>query len=164
MIKSKELEEKPLYSSWDYKKIPQNVNDLFGEPINMFCHTCENNQTFNCQQIVFNDINITNNLGRSISYAMGHSFNGGVLTLNYTCTHCHNFKRNFIIKMQEDGKMEKIGQYPPLDIIIPKEIKSLNKKDVEEIYQRGKISENLGYGIGAFAYYRRVVELCISKL
>ena len=166
MIKKEQLEKRPLYSIWNNGIIPNRVGDLNGESINMFCNKCQNNQTFNCKQIVFEDVNITDESPfTGISQVIEKEFaEGGILTLNYNCAHCNKFNRNFTLRIQKDGKIEKIGQYPPLDIEIPKEIKSLNKEEIEKIYQRGKISENLGYGIGAFAYYRRIVELCMDDL
>ncbi len=169
MIKKEQLENKPLYSEWGAEWTSNYVHhvDLAGESINMFCGECKNNQTFNYNNVVFNEANILEKIKSPQSGfdRISHKDEiDGILTLKYICTHCHKFLRNFILKIYNNGKIEKVGQHPPLDIIIPKEIKSLDKKDIEIIYQRGKISENQGYGIGAFAYYRRVVELCIDDL
>ena len=57
----------------------------------------------------------------------------------------------------------KVGQEPPWDISIdPTLAKALG--DRVGYYKKGLINESQGYGIGAFAYYRRVVEEIIDDL
>jgi len=164
MIQKDKLETKPLYSKWNTEWDQRNIEygDLNGDSINMHCKKCDCHQTFNCKDFIFNGQTLT-------GYTFSHVFKeakkvNGTLYLKYVCAHCDTFVRDFLLKIQGGDKIEKIGQYPPSDIDIPKEIKSLGKADIEEIYKKGRILENQGYGIGAFAYYRRIVELCIDDL
>jgi DNA-binding transcriptional ArsR family regulator len=57
----------------------------------------------------------------------------------------------------------KVGQYPAWDISIDKSISSVLGK-YKELFKKGLICESQGYGIGAYAYYRRIVELSIDEL
>jgi hypothetical protein len=51
----------------------------------------------------------------------------------------------------------KFGEWPPLGPILPKRLLKLVGSDVES-FKQGRRAEGQGMGIGAFAYYRRVVE------
>ncbi len=61
------------------------------------------------------------------------------------------------------SNVEKIGQYPPWDISIEKELKQVLGK-YEKYYKNGKICESQSYGIGAFSYYRRAIEEIIDYM
>jgi hypothetical protein len=57
----------------------------------------------------------------------------------------------------------KVGQYPPPDIRIPNDLQKRLGGYVG-FFRQARISEQHGFGIGAFAYYRRIVEDTIDKL
>lgn len=160
------LETKPLYSNWK-ETFPKEADDLNGDPINMLCGVCKSNQTFNCGEVIFNGESLfIKPRYKSAMHNAGWAGDriDGVLSLVYVCTKCHKAIRFFILKLKEDGTVMKIGQLPAPDCHIPKEISLLGDKEIEELYKKGKISENQSYGIGAFSYYRRIIELCIGKL
>ena len=57
-----------------------------------------------------------------------------------------------------NGVFFKVGQYPPLaERIVPELERRLEGEDLA-LYQKALRSRNFGYGIGAVAYLRRVVE------
>lgn len=77
---------------------------------------------------------------------------------------CNEFQRVFLIKVS--GKLDyfiKVGQYPEPDISIDKTL-SDRIGDHKKLFQKGLICEKQGYGIAAYAYYRRIVELIIEGL
>ncbi len=160
------LEEKPLYSRWK-ETFPEHKDDLNGDPINMFCDVCKSDQTFNCIEVIFNGENLSKKV-RYKSMMIPAGWTGdkidGVISFVYHCTKCHKAIRFFILKLEEDGTVMKIGQFPAASCNIPKEISSLEDKEIVELYKKGRISENQSYGIGAFSYYRRIIEYCIDKL
>lgn len=164
-IKKEFLEKQNLYSSINCK-LPDSSTDLDGENISLYCKNCRSTQTFVLTAPFFEGKNLYG-LPKSKGIVSGgtHYVENikGFLLLNYKCAHCNNEKAIYVIKLDKD-KCEKVGQYPPPDIFIPEEIKILNDPIVEELYKKGKISENFSYGIGAFAYYRRIVELKIDEL
>jgi hypothetical protein len=51
----------------------------------------------------------------------------------------------------------KFGEWPPLGPVLPKRLLKFLGDDAE-LFKRGNRAEGQGMGIGAFAYYRRVVE------
>jgi hypothetical protein len=84
--------------------------------------------------------------------------------LDYVCAGCHEFRRVFLIKISE--KLDyfiKVGQYPEPDISIDKKL-SDRLYGHKNLFQKGLICEKQGYGIAAYAYYRRIVELIIDGL
>jgi hypothetical protein len=55
-------------------------------------------------------------------------------------------------------KVQKIGQYPPLSINIPKALEKSLGEDSANLYKKALINRNEGYGLAAVTYIRRVVE------
>lgn len=143
------LEEYPLYRKFKIK-IPYNFDEMQRVNIKMYCERCKSKQTFSWD---YENRGYGNN-----------DTSGQVIMLRYRCAHCERNYRFFMIKI--DKKREyifKVGQFPPWDIGISKDLRSFLGK-VEKIYKNGKICESQGYGIGAFAYYRRVIEEVIMDL
>jgi hypothetical protein len=85
--------------------------------------------------------------------------------LNYECRNCGITKKLFAISLLFDesnstttsGRAIKLGEFPSFGPPIPSRVITLIGPD-REIFIRGRRAENQGLGIGAFAYYRRVVE------
>lgn len=86
---------------------------------------------------------------------------GSNLALDYKCCHCGKSTKTFAIRIiskeNDISTLIKLGEYPAFGPPTPRKLLDLlaNNKD---IYLKGRQSENQGLGIGAFAYYRRVVE------
>ena len=59
--------------------------------------------------------------------------------------------------------MEKIGQYPDWNIEMDKELEKMLGEHTK-YYKRGLICESQSYGIGAYAYFRRITEDVIDEL
>ena len=82
--------------------------------------------------------------------------------LAYSCRNCSSSNKLFavtisITEQSKNGKAIKLGEWPPFGPRIPtKMIKLLG--DDQEIFMKGRRAESQGMGIGAFSYYRRVVE------
>lgn len=82
--------------------------------------------------------------------------------VTYVCRHCNNsFKQYAIGCLVTDdsgsGKVHKYGEFPPFGERIPPGVLRLIQPDIV-FFRQGLRAENLGLGIGAFGYYRRVVE------
>ncbi len=58
---------------------------------------------------------------------------------------------------QGKGSGWKFGEFPPFGPQTPPGVLRLIQPD-HELYLQGRRAENSGFGIGAYAYYRRVVE------
>ena len=58
---------------------------------------------------------------------------------------------------ESHGECYKFGEYPPYGQPVPPKLITLIRPD-RDIFLKGRNCENQGFGIGAFTYYRRVVE------
>jgi hypothetical protein len=114
----------------------------------LHCETCDGVRTFRCndqfvatltEAVVFDD-------------------------LSYECQNCkegHRFRKRFslaFVGKGSKGPVQKIGEYPPYSPVISKKVFDLIGQDHYEMFMQGRRAELRGLGIGAFAYYRRIVE------
>ncbi|HEY4903211.1 MAG TPA: hypothetical protein VIH89_07050 [Candidatus Sulfotelmatobacter sp.] len=56
------------------------------------------------------------------------------------------------------AQVQKIGQFPPLSIDIPRSLEKNLGPEATNLYKRALIDRNEGHGLGAVTYIRRVVE------
>lgn len=82
--------------------------------------------------------------------------------VNYICSNCRSEKKVFSLAAQsheegQSGEIFKFGEFPAFGPpTSPKLIKLVGPD--REIFLKGRRCENQGLGIGAFIYYRRVIE------
>ena len=87
-----------------------------------------------------------------------------VLQITYVCAGCKENIVTFCIKVSPDLKsIMKVGQDPVWDISGDRSVERLLGKH-KSYLRKGMICESQGYGIAAFAYYRRITEEVIDKL
>lgn len=94
-------------------------------------------------------------------------------TILYTCKNCSHSQKIFTIKYKQlepekgaeviPGSIIKLGEYPPFGDSIPAKVITLVGKE-RNFFLRGRRCENQSLGIGAYAYYRRIVENQKDKL
>ena len=84
--------------------------------------------------------------------------------LEYVCRNCHQSTKHFAIwaMLVLDTKpsrviVSKLGEEPPFGPHTPARVISLIGPD-RDLFLKGRRAESQGLGVGAFAYYRRVVE------
>jgi hypothetical protein len=83
--------------------------------------------------------------------------------LIYYCRNCGGSTKTYALWLKQGasntagGLAYKIGEYPPFGPPTPARVITLIGPD-REFFLSGRRAENHGFGIGAFAYYRRVVE------
>lgn len=80
--------------------------------------------------------------------------------IKYICRNCHDtFKRFWLSFTLSDEKLciKKLGEYPPFGPHIPSKVFTLLRKS-SDLFVKGKRCESQNLGIGAFVYYRRVIE------
>ena len=97
--------------------------------------------------------------------------NNTMFYMSYRCANCQNTTKIFSIMAKLDDEYEdwldnekiytgecyKLGEYPVYGPPTPARLITLIGPD-RDIFLKGRRCENLGLGIGAFVYYRRVVE------
>lgn len=150
------LEQYQLYRRFatDPAGYPPNIVQLYKPNLHMYCERCDSEQT----------------LSLDPQYAYSGKFDpreqprGKTIAAFYKCTNCYEITRAFLIKIALDGTwMMKVGQYPQP---IPDVGSSLARHlgDNLDNYRRGLACEAESFGIGAFAYYRRVLEDVLQSL
>ncbi|NOQ25433.1 MAG: hypothetical protein GQ564_08725 [Bacteroidales bacterium] len=154
MITKEFIEEYSLFRKFK----PESINgrlDLWSKiPINMQCHVCQSEQTFNMTNEYYHDKYNEHNAAAA----------NRVLDLRFTCQSCKKFERRFFIYVNDSlDTLYKIGQYPEWEIRVDKNLEKTLSKHLKN-FRRGLVCESQGYGIGAFAYYRRIAEDIIDEL
>jgi hypothetical protein len=80
----------------------------------------------------------------------------------YFCGNCQNYNKTFALLVMVEGSegagsAYKYGEHPSFGVPVPNKVLRLFGEDREN-FIKGRQCENQGLGVGAFAYYRRVVE------
>lgn len=81
--------------------------------------------------------------------------------LQYTCKDCEKTTKTFCLlsaaERNSSGLVMKVGEYPEQHLDLPRSVNKLLGDDYS-LFTKGLKCERLGLGIGAFTYYRRVVD------
>ncbi|HEY7327882.1 MAG TPA: hypothetical protein VH592_09595 [Gemmataceae bacterium] len=86
--------------------------------------------------------------------------------LYYQCRRCQNPIKSFAIRILGHPNtllsvpfvdVSKLGEWPPFSFNTPPRVNSLIGPD-RELFFKGRRAECEGLGVGAFAYYRRIIE------
>ena len=132
--------------------IPEWVSDLAQPSIHLPCELCDSDQTF----VVVNNYDIEHFGNRRTSELL--------FRVVYKCAACQTFKREFFLKIDEPSEsIMKVGQFPSWEIAMDKNLAALLGEH-SDFYKKGLVCESQAYGIGAYAYYRRIVETIIDQL
>jgi hypothetical protein len=93
-----------------------------------------------------------------------------VQTYICTCFSCKQQQIFITLRVYPDSKSKtgwyalKVGQYPAVEITPEKEILNFLEEKDKSFYKKALMCLSQGYGIGAFAYFRRVLENQIKKI
>jgi hypothetical protein len=86
----------------------------------------------------------------------------------YTCRNCGRKVIHYWFFWADDGQNRatfiKVGQYPPLSIEPSKELAAALGPEDTALYKKALINGNYSFGIGALAYFRRVIENKVNML
>lgn len=84
--------------------------------------------------------------------------------LTFTCSNCRKAEKRFAVSIFANidsfpaGKCYKHGEMPPFGPVTPPRLLKLLDSSHRDLFMKGRRCEAQGLGIGAFVYYRRVVE------
>lgn len=148
------LEDYPLYR-WFETEVPVDTSRLETPAIRRYCPVCGSEQTFNVSERY--DLR-----GRQDwqLFEDNNDMAWGV----YVCASCFEFEQFFFLKVDsERGHVAKVGQEPPWDISVDPALRRFLGEATGR-YKKGLMCESQGYGIGAFSYYRRIVEDLVDDL
>jgi hypothetical protein len=104
---------------------------------------------------------------RFFEYFSGNTYlsNEWIFTfLHYRCRNCQKKTKTYAIAVRPtksnppSGRAEKFGENPRFGPHTPPRLFKLIGEEDRELFLQGRRAESRAMGIGAFAYYRRVVE------
>lgn len=147
------LETKPLYGKLRVA-LPDHLARIYPDGLILNCSTCKAERPFQNMRSGGSGVGLPSSPKRV----------SGTHYFRYACTGCK--QETFECWVYADFKEEwiqKVGQLPMWLPVIPKEIKTELGEDAE-LYQKALRNLNEGYGIGACAYLRRLLETYINPL
>jgi hypothetical protein len=146
MLTAEFFEKYPLYRKYKMQQLPDDIQKVKVPAIRSFCPVCQSENTFT---------GILSLVGPRQS---GPTIAGKVASAHYFCASCNHYSQFFQLYFDESlSFIIKTGQFPAWSVLVEKNLSTILGEH-EDIYRKGLICEGQGYGIGAYAYYRRVVE------
>ena len=150
------IEEYPLYTKFS-GEFPEYDYQLYPGIISLDCPVCKSS----CP---FHKPNYPRIIGMGSDHTVPPSPKSGIHSLEYKCTGC--LKETFLcwIEVETQHKLiRKVGQVPAWSKRPDRNLEKLLSTH-QDYYKKGLACESHGYGIGANAYYRRIVEAVIDEL
>ena len=86
-----------------------------------------------------------------------HESSGGLKFRRYVCQLCRKSAINYILAELTDNSYMKVGQSPRQSTRVPHGVEARLGASTD-FYRKALTSQSEGYGLGAVAYFRRVVE------
>ena len=152
------IETFPLYLSAVFPDM-DNICSLFYVPIRqieIFCPNCKKKQLFNRECYLGEE----ERLNRDIKY-------GNIFSLEFSCVeHICKCQKNYYIHVERKNDQivfTKCGEYPSLSPRVDQAILDVFPDDAD-LLRKAAICLNEGFGIGAYAYLRQVLESHIYLL
>jgi len=146
------LETYPLYRKLELA-IQPTLDRIPSPSINGICDHCNSLQTFR-------QTNKWYELTENSNYPSG----GQVVRAEYICHGCARFLWTFYLRFGDNcDSVTKVGQWPAWTITVDVGLAKLLGEHATS-YRKGLVCESQSYGIGAFAYYRRIGEQLIDRL
>jgi len=151
------LETCPPGSARSFKNAFTGSNPSDLPPLRLLCssESCDGYRTFRAEQGIL---------------GAGGDSQWVRLVLAYKCRSCEKEQKLYFLLSQPNYvnnhvpiEIRKIGEWPPFGAWVPSRLLKIVGPD-QELFLKGKRAEGQGLGIGAFGYYRRVVERQKSRL
>ena len=130
------------------------AGNLHGPPIRRWCPACDSFQTFRLDY-------------HQSCHEVGLVASTELLTLRYACAGCEGLPKECIfyveVSSEADVWIRKVGQLPPWNTTVDRKLaRALG--DHLPLFEKAMVCESQSYGVGAFAYYRRVVEDLMEEM
>jgi hypothetical protein len=167
------IEQKPLYFRLT-EGIPAKQSEIYPDKIEFYCSVCKTNRPFHkpgygkgkryVGQESGVDRDARDEAIRSVFSEVINSLFSGIYELKYDCSGC--FQEQFLcwIEVNTSEKwIRKVGQVPPWSKNPDSNLTKLISSH-RDYYRKGLACESHSYGIGAYSYYRRIVEEVIDDL
>ncbi len=148
------LESRPLYSKLRVR-LPDHLSQALPDALFLHCPVCNATTPFRD----------TRPSGGGAGLPPPPKRDSGVYHLYFKCTGCRKTEFSFWVEVnyEKEGWVRKVGQLPMWLPSIPKDVAEELGEDAE-LYQKALRNMAEGYGIGACAYFRRLLEKYINPL
>lgn len=180
------IETYPLYKAISIEIGEANPLKLDKLTYNSNCPLCESQQTFILQLCYDRNDGFGKKIERIakgdfksiMSFDSDRKYND-FQVYDGICQHCKNYKENYLLQTTSDKPepvsythgqipvnylLRKTGQYPPFSIEPNREIAKFITQEDNEYYKKALMNLSASYGIGAFAYFRRIAENQIKHI
>jgi hypothetical protein len=150
------LEEAPLYTWKEFKKTQLNLSSLWIREIDAFCDTCGHVRPFH-------DLR---SRGGGAGGGMPKPLSNGTSYFQFTCVTCRKERREFLVEQVLEEKtirLQKYGELPRKALEKDKALQKFFSND-SEYFDKAVVCFANGYGVAAFAYFRRIIENNILQL
>jgi hypothetical protein len=150
------LEEAPLYTWYEFKKPAGNRSSLWIREIDAECEVCK-------QLRPFQDLRAR---GSGVSGMAVEVLKSGTSSLSFTCVSCRTAMKELLVEhvvSEKTIRIQKYGERPRKPIPRVRAVQRFLKDDLDN-YEKAVVCLSHGYGIAAFAYFRRVIESNINRL
>ena len=163
------LETQPLYKKQELE-LPAYMSDLSRPAIQAHCPICNGDRTFNMlnkwgQESLSVSARMEANAPPLVAIGEREpDLTGYVGKAMYECSACHKHIKIFLLKFDDElAWVMKVGEFPGRSTDISRAMeKFLGEQSVH--FKKGLLCESHGFGIGAYAYYRRVIDCTIQNL
>lgn len=99
--------------------------------------------------------------------------NEAIYHLTLKCLKCNSYQIHFFLHFQPEKNksgeiqktvIQKVGQLPTVEDTLDADLEKWLKAKDKDLYKKGMRSEAHGFGIGAFGYFRRILENNIGNI
>ncbi|MDB5344785.1 MAG: hypothetical protein JWP89_3162 [Schlesneria sp.] len=161
------FEEYGLYKKFPAEISAWTIDQIQVPPIQRYCDQCVGDRTWR-------EVNIRRTVNNEFRCKIPseQDLRNSLVNFTFVCSSCTSETVQFILRFElkyEQGKLHnasisKVGQFPPFNIEVPPTLRDSLGTSYLPVFKKGLICESQGFGVGAFGYYRRIVELIIHKL
>lgn len=150
------LEDAPLYTWAEFKKPMANRSSLWINAIDSYCKKCEMVRPFH---------DMRSRGGGGLGYTE-KALSTGTSYFEFKCVTCRKERHEYLVEQivtEETIKIQKYGQLPRKHLEKDRTLQKFFSNDSDN-YEKAVVCLSHGYGIGAFAYLRRIIENNTLKL
>lgn len=150
-------ENEYLFESKDILKV------IYVSQVQNFCKVCDSQKPF--MNLASKSENNQEYFGWPVATIIDHE-KSKFKFIRFKCVTCEEETRNYMLYQSiNDNKITflKFGEFPRKDLKHNKQLSKFYKKD-KDLYIKASTCLSHGFGVGAFAYMRRIVENNISNL
>ena len=151
------LENVPLYAWREFKTPIANRANLWIKEIDAYCKKCGQIRPFHDSDLH----------GKSFTARISHeALSTGASHFKFSCVSCGESRQEYLVEHIVDERtvrMQKCGELPRRLLNRDRYLQKFLKSDLDN-YEKAVACIANEYGVGGFAYFRRVVESNINRL